>query len=165
MDTFKPIPCAPRYEISEDGAIRGNTRNGLTYRKWDTSERYPRVSLCLPNGTVIYRRVHILVLEAFVGPRPKGMVARHIDDDPLNCRRSNLRWGTRAENTEDRHKNKGWGGGEANHCSKLTNAQVLEIRADPRYRWKPKEYAEKFGVSKACVVEARIGRTFKNLPA
>ncbi len=38
---------------------------------------------------------HCLVLEAFVGPCPNGMCARHNDDDRANAKLSNLRWDTR----------------------------------------------------------------------
>lgn len=43
--------------------------------------------------------VHILVAEAFLGPRPGGMEeCRHLDGDKLNNRADNLRWGTRPGN-------------------------------------------------------------------
>jgi hypothetical protein len=51
----------------------------------------------------VSRRVHQLVLEAFVGPRPDGMVCRHFPDrDPTNNRLDNIQWGTSEENTADR---------------------------------------------------------------
>ena len=42
-----------------------------------------------------------LVLEAFVGPRPKGYDACHADDNPLDDRLVNLRWDTHSENMMD----------------------------------------------------------------
>ena len=51
------------------------------------------------------RYVHILVLEAFQGPRPNGLMGLHRDDDTRNCRLDNLRWGTAAENAEDAKAN------------------------------------------------------------
>lgn len=43
-------------------------------------------------------RVHMLVLEAFVGPRPTGMECRHFPDrDRTNNRLGNLQWGTPTE--------------------------------------------------------------------
>jgi hypothetical protein len=51
------------------------------------------------------RLVHILVLEAFVGPRPDGAYGLHWDDDPSNNRVENLRWGTPSENMYDKVRN------------------------------------------------------------
>ena len=45
------------------------------------------------------RKVHQLVCEAFHGPKPfPGAVVIHIDEDGLNNRADNLRWGTQKEN-------------------------------------------------------------------
>lgn len=48
--------------------------------------------------------VHLLVLEAFVGPRPDGLEGCHNDGDPTNNRASNLRWDTPSSNQLDRVK-------------------------------------------------------------
>ncbi|MDP7729481.1 NUMOD4 motif-containing HNH endonuclease [Mycobacterium sp. TY813] len=45
--------------------------------------------------------VHHLVLDAFVGPRPEGMVCCHNDGDGSNNRVGNLRWDTYGENNLD----------------------------------------------------------------
>lgn len=45
------------------------------------------------------RKVHQLVCEAFHGPKPfPGAVVIHIDENALNNRPENLRWGTQREN-------------------------------------------------------------------
>jgi hypothetical protein len=46
--------------------------------------------------------VHILVLEAFVGTRPDGHEARHLDGDQTRSELENLAWGTKSENNYDR---------------------------------------------------------------
>jgi hypothetical protein len=46
--------------------------------------------------------VHRLVMAAFVGPCPEGMVIRHLDGDPSNNSVDNLRYGTYSENAYDR---------------------------------------------------------------
>lgn len=49
------------------------------------------------------RLVHRLVLEAFVGPCPPGMQARHFPDrDPANNRLTNLSWSDQFTNQRDR---------------------------------------------------------------
>lgn len=45
--------------------------------------------------------VHVLVTVTFVGPRPPGLVSRHLDGNKTNCRSDNLTWGTISENCLD----------------------------------------------------------------
>lgn len=51
---------------------------------------------------MVHERVHRLVLEAFIGPCPDGMVGCHTDGDPLNNRLDNLRWDTPSNNNRDK---------------------------------------------------------------
>lgn len=58
----------------------------------------------LQNGgrhTRVSVRIHTLVLESFVGPRPDGHVGCHNDGDIDNNAPSNLRWDTQANNLAD----------------------------------------------------------------
>jgi len=50
------------------------------------------------------RSIHRLVLETFIGKRPKGMVCRHLDGNSCNNKLSNLKWGTQKENIADAFK-------------------------------------------------------------
>jgi hypothetical protein len=58
------------------------------------------------DGKMRHTSVHTIVLEAFVGPRPDGLVARHgplkYEDGTPDNRLSNLEWGTPSENAMDR---------------------------------------------------------------
>lgn len=54
------------------------------------------------------RRVHQLVLEAFVGPCPPGLIACHDNGIPADNRLSNLRWDTRSSNQQDTTRHGGW---------------------------------------------------------
>lgn len=65
----------------------------------------PLISLSPPRK---WYSVGCLVLEVFVGPRPKGMVCCHWDDNPANNHLSNLRWDTYSANEEDKKRNRGW---------------------------------------------------------
>jgi len=72
--------------------------------------------------------VHILVLEAFIGKRPKGLVTRHLDGNPSNNKPCNLKWGTPSENQQDRKTHGTYHYGEACVQAKLTNKQAEQIR-------------------------------------
>ncbi len=67
-------------------------------------EKYLAVNLC-QYGEMKFWCVHILVLEAFVGPRPEGMQCCHGPaGSSINCV-SNLSWGTRSKNQgEDKRR-------------------------------------------------------------
>ncbi|ODR23061.1 hypothetical protein BHQ19_18375 [Mycolicibacterium porcinum] len=93
-----PVAGEPRYEVSNKGEIR-NARTRRLVRV-DRSGRYPRVTI---RG---YRRyLHVVIAEAWLGPRPEGMQCLHADDDSDNCRIENLSWGTRSENAADAVRN------------------------------------------------------------
>lgn len=68
------------------------------------------------------RYVHQLVLELFVGPRPRGKEARHFpDQNPANNHVSNLSWTTAVINQRDRIAN----GTDVATCHKRRKAARL----------------------------------------
>ncbi len=86
-------------------------------------------------GKMFMRRVHILVLEAFRGPRPFiGAVTRHLDGNPLNNHIENLKWGTQAENIADRDQQGRTARGQHHGKSKLTDDAIRDIRSRKLYR-------------------------------
>ncbi len=96
----REIAGAPGYCVAENGAVIGPRGFGLAQR---SAGRYREVTLKM-NGRATMRRVHILVLEAFVGPRPAGMVACHGWNGASDNSVHNLRWATQQENDEDRKR-------------------------------------------------------------
>ena len=85
------------YEVSDWGRVRrivGQHRSG----------GYPAVTLSIPGRPTKRIRVHLLVLEAFKGPRPYRCEALHGNDIAYDTRTVNLRWGSRRENLADRRR-------------------------------------------------------------
>jgi len=79
-------------------------------------------------GKTKYRLNHRLVLEAFVGPCPDGMEARHYpDSNPANNNLSNLQWGTRLANCMDKVEHGTTNRGERHPLAKLTETDVERI--------------------------------------
>lgn len=105
--------------------------------------------------------VHILVLEAFVGPRPEGMEGCHEDDDPSNNHVSNLKWGTRQDNAKDASRNGKLAFGERNGYAKLTDEVVRDIRrmyASGYYS--QQKIADKVGIHQTAVSRVIRGQTW-----
>lgn len=83
------------YQVSNQGRVKNNKR--ILTQNYDD---YPRVILGKkPNRN--HKYVHILVLEAFIGPKPIGMEARHKNHNRWDSRLENLSWGTHVENSQD----------------------------------------------------------------
>lgn len=115
-----------RYEVSDHGRVRSLDRiviEATTGRQRRHKGRIIKpaanvvsghLTVCLPpaNGEARTSKrnaryyVHRLVLEAFVGPAPSGLIGCHDDDDPSNNRLGNLAWGTRAKNVYDYQRNR-----------------------------------------------------------
>lgn len=75
--------------------------------------------------------VHELVLVTFAGPRPPGMVSRHLNGDSIDNRwPENLAWGTQAENIHDKIQHGTMARGERHGNAKLTAGLVKEIRRE-----------------------------------
>lgn len=83
---------------------------------------------CKQDGKWVTRYVHQLVCEAFHGPRPPGLMTRHLDGDPLNNHASNLKWGTQIENEADKDRHGRRPINEGHKRAKLTVAQVNTLR-------------------------------------
>lgn len=92
---------------------------------------YPLVTLC-HNGKRRRVQVHVLVLEAFVGPRPPGMDGCHNDGDTRNCNLDNLRWDTRQGNMADQLRHGTRNRGTRQGHVKLNEEKVRYIRREVR---------------------------------
>jgi len=140
----------PTHRVGTDGSIWSKRIKGVVKKQlgpWWKMKGAPAIKgkywcvnlpLELPYGRNKGRvfLVHRLVLEAFVGPCPEGMLCRHLDGNGRNNNLSNLCWGTSKENCEDtkRHGRTCLGrkfrsyNGEKHPNAALTNEQVIEIR-------------------------------------
>jgi len=95
------------YEVSSIGRVRSLDRTtSHGHRLTGFMRKLPvqlgRRSVKLSKGHGPRKiSVHVLVAEAFHGPRPDGQEVRHLDGDSLNNCVDNLAWGTGSENTLD----------------------------------------------------------------
>lgn len=119
--------------------------------------KYQHVSL----GKGKVKTVHVVVATAFHGPCPKGLECRHKDGDHYNNRASNLEWGTRRQNLDDRAKHGRMVVGEQVITAKLTAEQVLEIRAIKGSSHET--IASAYGVVRQTVSRVMRGESWKHL--
>lgn len=96
------------YSVSDLGRVRrdsaaGRARAGRILKP-SVDIRGGYLSVSLYNGglrTRVRRKVHVLVAETFIGPRPIDMDVCHGDGDCRNNVLPNLRYGTRSDNLRD----------------------------------------------------------------
>jgi uncharacterized protein YerC len=189
-EKWKPVRgYEERYEVSNYGRVRSIARfvphptMKSGYRWWPSRimKPYPARSAdpLRPYQTVgLYDQqtkqnklpIHILVLEAFRGPRPSSKhLGMHLDDDPTNNFLWNLRWGTHKENTADMYakgrNNKDFSRlqGELQSSAKLTNRQAIEAAMLIRAGWMVKDIAAKFGVSSTTISHIKSGRYWNHV--
>lgn len=114
------------YEVSDMGRVRSVDRT-IETRRGPRRYKGKILSIATDIHDVRYvqlhtgkqskpKRVHLMVLESFVGPRPDGMVGCHYDDDHSNNHLSNLRWDTPANNEQDKIRNGNQHNLNKTHC-------------------------------------------------
>lgn len=172
---FRDIPGFPGYRGGDDGRVyscwrrKGNGRNGgpryAMTSEWRPlaaaldKDGYRRVILCV-DGKRLDRRVHNLILLAFVGPRPSGMVGCHRDGNRSNNRPNNLRWDTQASNIADKVRHGTAQRGERSSSAILRADQAAEIRRRRAAGERGVDLAREFGVSTRAVSAIFVGRNW-----
>lgn len=122
---YRTIPgLAAFYLAGSDGSVWSCGR-GRWKRVAETPDRgYLKVSVVGPDGRKMSWRLHRVILEAFVGPRPDGMEARHLNGTKTDNRPDNLTWGTPEQNFEDRRRHGTVVTRETSRWRRLTEDQV-----------------------------------------
>lgn len=175
MENWKDVPgYEGLYAVSDVGRVKSIERFAQT--KGGASRRiggkmlaihsngagYRHVRLC-KNGVLTTLLLHRLILEAFVGPRPDGMEARHRDGIRSNNTLRNLVWGTKKENADDRVKHGTSPVGAKNPKSKIDECDALEIYRRAHAGEAFESIASHYGVSEITVSHIKCGRTWSHV--
>jgi HNH endonuclease len=149
---FKNVPGYPGYCVGDDGSVWSSViRKGCkTQRGWRPlklikSGRYLGVCLCRDGKSKRFR-VHRLILETFISPRPDKMEARHFPDrDVTNNRLDNLRWGTSRENNDDLDFHGTRPRGSYRRDARFTEADIARMYDLAEAGWGPTRIAQEYG--------------------
>jgi len=171
VEVWRPVASCEGYEVSSMGRVRSIARtivrkNGHPMRVKERILRprpnhsgYPLVTLSLL-GVPFHFAIHILVAEAFIGPRPPGMEVAHWDGDQLNSTVGNLRYATPQENADDRIRHGTVPRGERHWASKLSDEKVRQIRSTSHPH---KEVAVQFGISESMIRLIRTRKSWRHV--
>jgi hypothetical protein len=167
------------YEVSDTGLVRSLDRISVYTRRDHYSGRILEISrhhrgrllapapslsghLSVALGRGNTKAVHLIVLEAFVGPCPEGCECLHRNNRPDDNRLENLRWGTRSENIVDAIEHGAMPRGSRKWNAKLSERQIPLIRE----MMPASSYAQIgriFGVSEATIRQVRDRRTWRHV--
>ncbi len=121
----------PTYCIGEDGSVWSAAKvwKKGKWRKLSTPYwgNYRIITLCYQMHSQMFR-LSCLMLLAFKGPRPEGMLGCHNDGDTDNNWITNLRWDTPSENCRDMRKHGTAPIGVNNPRAKVTEDDVRKMR-------------------------------------
>lgn len=111
-----------------------------------------------------HRPAHRVAWElTFGGITDPEMVVCHRCDNPPCCNPSHLFLGTQLQNNDDKVAKRRHPVGERHHNALLTTAEVLEIRAAPKFRGYRVSLAAKFGVRPELITEIRAMKSWKEI--
>lgn len=166
IEAWKPLPDYPGYEVSTFGRF-ANCRSGRRVihaggaRAGGHMVVKPRKAVGRTASVQVL--LHRLVMEAFVGPRPPGMVIRHLDGNPRNNRLDNLAYGTPAENSADMIRHGRGCQGERSNTARLTRSLVLDMRRKHAMGRSCLSLSKEYGVSQWCAYAAITKRSWKHI--
>lgn len=159
------------YEVSDLGRVRSVDRsvvdpNGRVQRfkgrvlaPSRTTGGYCQVMFSR-GGKHINVSIHRLVLLAFVGDPPVGMVGCHRDGNQTANNLANLKWDTQANNLMDKIAHGTDQRGERNAQVILTDEKILEIRErlSKGVRGVGRQLAREYGVSVSTISAINVGK-------
>lgn len=155
---MRDIPGYSGYAVTEDGKVWSHIS-----QRWLSTSSTPRghlqVNLTV-EGKTRSAYVHHLVLFAYTGPRPEGLLGLHVDDDKSNNDWSNLIWDTQLENMLHAKQN----GLIGKHPSRqFSDDDIRSIRLRHREGETPGSIANKLGCSHMVIRHILKGHTYKEV--
>jgi hypothetical protein len=159
-EEWRPVVGWERhYRVSDLGRVYSLHQSGRLATGMSVRGGY-RVVKLRSEGRRANVPVHHMVLEAFVGPRPKGLQGCHGNGNSNDNRLENLRWDTALANHADRLRH-GTSLRGRPPSARLTHEQIHAIRTDGKT---DAHWARTLRVSSASIGAARTGKTWPEHP-
>lgn len=102
MRQWKKIKNYENYSVSNDGLIKNNKKNIIL--KQYLKEKYPYVRL-YKDGKPKKILTHIIVLDSFIGEKPKNFQCNHKNCNKFDNKINNLEYLTASENMKHAYEN------------------------------------------------------------
>lgn len=147
-----------RLTIYPDGTIVGPS--GRTLRPFPDRDGYPQITTRTALGRQRRQSVHVLVCEAFHGPRPEGHEVAHLNGIRSDCRAANLAWKTPQGNSHDMIAHGNSLRGSRNPKAKLDENDIIAIRDSPE---SSSELAAIFGVDSSTIRSIRRRQKWRHV--
>lgn len=165
-EAWLTIPGFTRYSVSSLGRVR---RDVMVYRSQpgmcavQLKQGYPQVAVTSDAGKSITVMVHVLLMLAFVGPRPEGMHICHKDGNRANCSLDNLRYDTPLANVRDAMNHGTYAHGERIAQHRLVEAEVVEIIGLLEENQAYTTIAARYGVTPDAIFRIACGKNWKHI--
>lgn len=117
-----------KYLVSSDGDV-WSIRSGKFIKPCPAGRGYGCVTIPI-NGRLKKKYVHALVAEAFIGPRPRGLVINHKDGVRTNNHVENLEYVTHQQNVRHAFEHGLMRIGSRHGQAKLNETLVSQIKLD-----------------------------------
>lgn len=169
-EEWRPIEGFPGYEVSSLGRVgswkparqRGGkipTERYILKQFLHSGKVYRQVNI-RPGTGFKTKLVHLLVCEAFHGPRPAKHQIRHRNGKGWDNRASNLCWGTPVQNAADKLKHGTHIHGEKHSQARLSAEDVNDIRGSTETA---KALAARYGMSPSHIYDIRAHKRWAYL--
>jgi len=114
------------------------------------------------DGKPFRKMIHRLVLETFGEKQNRSNnIVMHINNDRLDNRIENLKWGTHKENSEQMVLQNRQCKGDLHWNAKLTTEQIFVIKNTPKKRGNFLRLQKEFSISRSTIYAIRSGRIRK----
>lgn len=172
-ERWLPVPgYEGRYEVSDHGRVRSldtqsvnqfgatSTQPGKIRALWTDRRGYQHVTLYRDNAQKRHS-VHVLMMLAFVGPRPEGMNVCHNNGNPSDNRLPNLRYDTQSSNQLDRVEHDTHVRGLRNPRNRHSENDIRTIRSlYATGKYSQREIGEMYGVRQAAISGVVLRRSW-----
>lgn len=166
-----PVEGHVGYDVSSCGRVRSWRSPGKTPGLASAPRLLTGTPACKDGVYLLYslqeprrrRYGHTLAAEAFIGPRPEGLVIAHGDGDGHNNHSWNLRYATQVDNAGDMRAHGTVLQGMASWITTLTDDEVIAIREAYAAGEQQKSLALRFETTQQVVSRIVRGLTWSHV--